>query len=641
MSEKSKVIYTCNKMNRRISEHVYMSLDTRISNLNNNVLVIGGTRSGKTFRFVKPQILAMGTSFVITDPKSELLRDCGGFLRKHGYTIRVLNLLNAESMKSSNRYNPFRYIRTGMDIEKLIENMMANTTPKGAVPQEPFWRDAETMLWQALFYYVWEHEPEGQKNIPRVLELLAKAEFEEDSHGNKKKSELDRMFDALEKSEEERIQRERREGKRARAMDPAVIAYNQCMRGAADTVRTIIMCANARLTRLKSQEILDLLSDDEMDIQEIGCGRNYDGHTKTALFCVIPDNDKTFNFLVGMLYSQIFQELYYQADFRYDGRLPVHVTFILDEFSNVALPDDYCSLLSTMASREISSVIIIQNIAQIQALFDKTWQTIPGNCCTLVYLGGNEQESHKYISEALGKATIRKRSNGVTTGRQGSGSRNYDESGREIMLPDEVRRTEGSKCIVLIQGYQPVLDDKIHTAEHPLFHEMDGTYVHHPGKDRLIEKSRIFIQPDKLKYMKSEEEKTGVQPFIFSMEDLLSIPDEKLEAWEKLDAPLQTAIDYMTEQEQERELMVLQEQAVNNHWEPDLSEMTQEQVLTYAKIKHQGFRKPCIRILMPLIEDGMSCEAIMEMFDPDTSPEEMEKFVDIYLCAQKKEETVS
>lgn len=637
MQKQKNIIYTCNKMNRRISEHVYMSLDTRVSDLNNNVLVIGGTRSGKTFRLVKPQILAMGTSFVITDPKGELLRDCGGFLRKHGYTVRVLNLLNAESMKASNHYNPFRYIRTGIDIEKLIKNMIANTTPKGANPQDPFWQDSETMLWQALFYYVWEHEPEGKKNIPRVLELLAKAEFEEDSHGNKKKSELDRMFDALEQSEEERIQRERREGKRARAMDPAVVAYNQCMRGAADTVRTIIMCANARLACLKSQEILDLLVEDEMDIREIGCGRNYDGHSKTALFCVIPDNDKTFNFLIGMLYSQIFQELYYQADFKYGGKLPIHVTFLLDEFSNVALPDDYCSLLSTMASREISSVIIIQNIAQIQALFDKTWQTIPGNCCTLVYLGGNEQESHKYISEALGKATIRKRSNGVTTGKQGSGSRNYDESAREIMLPDEVRRTEGSKCIVLIQGYQPVLDDKIHTAEHPLFYEMDGTYVHHPEQDRQIEEARLFIHPDLLRHMESERGKTEAQPFEIRVEDLLSIPDEKLEEWEKMDAPMQAAIDYMSEQEQKRELDALAGWAAANRWEPDLLELTKEQVLAYAKFMNKGYSKSCIRILLPLVGEGMAVETAMELFAPDTSPEDLEQFAELYLCAQKKE----
>lgn len=633
---KQTKIYTYNKMNRHISEHVYMSLDTRVSDLNNNVLVIGGTRSGKTFRFVKPQILALGTSFVITDPKGELLRDCGGFLRKHGYTVRVLNTLNAESMKHSNHYNPFRYIRTGIDIEKLIKNMISNTTPKGANPQDPFWQDAETMLWQALFYYVWEHETEGRKNIPRVLELLAKAEFEEDSRGNKKKSELDRMFDALEQSEEERIQRERKEGKRARAMDPAVVAYNQCMRGPADTVRTIIMCANARLACLKSQEILDLLTDDEMDIQEIGCGRNYDGRTKTALFCVIPDNDKTFNFLIGMLYSQIFQELYYQADFKYGGKLPVHVTFLLDEFANVALPDDYCSLLSTMASREISSVIIIQNIAQIQALFDKTWQTIPGNCCTLVYLGGNEQESHKYISEALGKETIRKRSNGVTTGRQGSGSRNYDEAAREIMLPDEVRRTEGSKCIVLIQGCQPVLDDKIHTAEHPLFSEMDGTYVHHPELDRQAEGARLFIHPARLKHMESEKGKTGAQPVVIQVEDLLSIPNEKLEEWENMDAPMRAAIDYMSEQEQKRELDALARLAAANRQEPDLSELTQEQVLAYAKFMHQGFSKPCIRALLPLVGEGLSVETAMELFGPDTSPEEAEQFAKLYLCAQKK-----
>ena len=632
-------VFVCNKMNRQLSQNLYMSLDTRVSNLNNNVLVVGGTRSGKTFRFVKPQLLAMGTSFVVTDPKGEILRDCGGFLRKHGYRVTVLNLLNAETMKTSNHYNPFRYIRTGIDIEKLIQNMITNTTDKNATASDPFWKDAETTLWQALFYYVWEHEPADRKNIPRVLELLSKADFETDAHGNKKKSELDRMFDLLEMEEGERIQKERREGRKEKPMDPAVVAYNQCMRGAADTVRTIIQCANARLTRLKSPEILDLLRDDEMDIQEIGCGRDYDGKTKTALFCVIPDNDKTFNFIVGMLYSQIFQELYFQADFRYGGKLPVHVTLILDEFYNVALPDDYCSLLSTMGGREISSVIIIQNMAQIQERFEKIWQAIPGNCCTLVYLGGNENESHKYLSEELGDGTIRKYSNGVTTGRNGSGSRNYDEVGRKLMLPDEVRRVDGTKCIVLIQGFQPVLDDKIRTAEHPLFYEMDGTYVHDPERDRQIRDSRVFIHPAKLKHMEQEEASSGKEPVIFHIEDLLSIPEEKILAWEKMDMPLQSAITFANERRQRENLVRLQEAEQRNRlWEPDLTGLSKEQVITYVRLEKEGYRKACLQAMLPLIGAGMSAEDLTGLFQPETDPEEIESFAELYLQYNKNKE---
>lgn len=232
------------------------------------------------------------------------------------------------------------------------------------------------------------------------------------------------------------------------ANHPAVKQYNKCMRGAGDTVRSIIISANSRLAFLENKQVLRLLSKDDLNLPEIGIGVNGDGETKTALFCVIPDSDKSYNFIIGMLYTQIFQELYYQADFNCGGRLPIHVTFMLDEFANVALPDDFCSLLSTMRSREISSIIIIQNFAQLKALFKDTWETIPGNCDTFIYLGGNEQSTHKYVSELLGKGTIDKKSSGETRGRQGSSSRNYDVLGRELFTPDEVRKLDNRKCII-------------------------------------------------------------------------------------------------------------------------------------------------------------------------------------------------
>lgn len=269
------------------------------------------------------------------------------------------------------------------------------------------------------------------------------------------------------------------------ANHPAVKQYNKCMRGAGDTVRSIIISANSRLATLENQQVLRMLSKDELNLAELGIGVNGDGKTKTALFCVIPDSDKSYNYIIGMLYTQIFQELYYQADFNCGGRLPIHVTFMLDEFANVALPDDYCSLLSTMRSREISSVIIIQNLAQLKALFKDTWETVPGNCDTLVYLGGNEQSTHEYISKMLGKSTIDKRSRGETRGRQGSSSRNYDVLGREIMMPDEVRKMDNKKCLVFIRGFDPVLDNKYVPWKHPMFSQTaDGNgkpYVHKPA----------------------------------------------------------------------------------------------------------------------------------------------------------------
>ena len=305
-----------------------------------------------------------------------------------------------------------------------------------------------------------------------------------------------------------------------------MIQYNKVVRGAGDTVRSIIISANARLGILENPQILRVLDRDEMDIEEIGTGVDGDKNKKTALFCVIPDSDKSYNFLVGMLYSQIFQELYYQADFNYNGRLPVHVTFMLDEFANVALPDDFCSLLSTMRSREISCIIIIQNLAQIKALFKDTWETIPGNCDTLIYLGGNEQSTHKYVSESLGKGTIDKRSSGETRGRNGSSSRNYDVLGRELLTPDETRKLKNDQCIVLIRGYDPIIDRKFDTFKHPLFKETeDGgapPYVHRIEDTQNTENVKLLNEESLAFYKRKKENGEPVHILELSADELFA-----------------------------------------------------------------------------------------------------------------------
>lgn len=472
--------------NRILSQNVRMSLDTRHTGLNNNVLIIGGSGAGKTFYEVKPNLMQLNSSFICTDPKGEILRSEGEMLKKNGYSVKVINLLE---MDKSDCYNPFSYIREETDVVKLITNLMSNTTPKGSTPSDPFWEKAEGLFLQALFYYVWLEEKPSKRNFASVLKLMGEAEVMEKG----KPSPLDVRMKFLEETSP------------LRENHPAVKQYNKCMRGAGDTVRSIIISANSRLATLENKQVLRMLSRDELNLAELGIGVNGDGKTKTALFCVIPDSDKSYNYIIGMLYTQIFQELYYQADFNCGGRLPVHVTFMLDEFANVALPDDYCSLLSTMRSREISSVIIIQNLAQIKALFKDTWETIPGNCDTLVYLGGNEQSTHEYISKLLGKATIDKRSSGETRGRQGSSSRNYDVLGREIMMPDEVRKMDNKKCLLFIRGFNPVLDDKYKTVGHPMFSQSaDGNgnaYVHSSLEDNTDkEPSFMLLNQKALEY---------------------------------------------------------------------------------------------------------------------------------------------
>ena len=498
--------------NRIFSQNVRMSLDTRKTGLNNNVLILGGSGSGKTFYEVKPNLMQLNTSFVVTDPKGEILRSEGEMLRRNGYNVRVINLLE---MEKSDCYNPFKYIRSETDVVKLVTNLMSNTTPKNASSNDPFWEHAEGMFLQALFYYVCLEMPPVKRNMKSVMELLSEAEVVEKD----KVSDLDARMAFLEATSPL--------GKD----HPAVKQYNKCMRGAGDTVRSIIISANSRLAKLENKAVMRLLSKDDLNIEELGTGANADGRTKTALFCVIPDSDKSYNFIIGMLYSQIFQELYYQADFIYDGRLPIHVSLILDEFANVALPDDFCSLLSTMRSREISCMIIIQNLAQIKALFKDTWETITGNADTTIYLGGNEQGSHEYVSKLLGKMTIDKKSSGETKGRQGSSSNNIDVLGREILMPDEVRMMDNKKCLVFIRGQNPVMDNKYYTPKHRRFSQSaDGngeifTFVPRLA-DNLLEPAYIMLTPEGLKqYEKRKENGEAVYIDALSYEDFMMLDD--------------------------------------------------------------------------------------------------------------------
>ena len=434
-------------------------------------------------------------------------------LKKNGYNVKVLNLID---MAKSDGYNPFRYIREENDVVKLVTNIISNTTPKETAPSDPFWEKSESMFLQALFYYVWLEMPPNRKNFQSVLELLSEAEV--DAKGNDSK--LTKKMKQLAKTS------------KLKQNHPAYKQYMKVIRGAGDTVRSIIISANSRLALLENPQILRILSKDDLHLEELGIGVNGDKHTRTALFCIIPDSDKSYNFIVGMLYTQLFQELYFQADFKNDGKLPIQVTLIMDEFANVALPDDFCSLLSTMRSRRISSIIIIQNLAQIKALFKDTWETITGNCDTLVYLGGNEKSTHQYISEMLGKSTIDKRSTGETRGVHGSASRNYDVLGRELMTPDEVRNMSNKKCLIFIKGFNPIFDDKYIPFRHKNFSQTeDGggkAYIHDPSLNqeslrpvKLLSEKQI----NDIKEYKKENEVVHIMDM--SLEEVMMLDDTK------------------------------------------------------------------------------------------------------------------
>lgn len=501
--------------NRILSNNVRMSIDTSVTGLNNNMLVIGGSGAGKTFFIVKPNIMQMmlNNSFIATDPKGEIARATANMLKKNGYNVKVLNLID---MAKSDGYNPFRYIREENDVVKLVTNIISNTTPKETAPTDPFWEKSESMFLQALFYYVWLEMPPNRKNFQSVLELLSEAEV--DAKGNDSK--LTKKMKQLAKTS------------KLKQNHPAYKQYMKVIRGAGDTVRSIIISANSRLALLENPQILRILSKDDLHLEELGIGVNGDKHTRTALFCIIPDSDKSYNFIVGMLYTQLFQELYFQADFKNDGKLPIQVTLMMDEFANVALPDDFCSLLSTMRSRRISSIIIIQNLAQIKALFKDTWETITGNCDTLVYLGGNEKSTHQYISEMLGKSTIDKRSTGETRGVHGSASRNYDVLGRELMTPDEVRNMSNKKCLIFIKGFNPIFDDKYIPFRHKNFSQTeDGggkAYIHDPSLNQGSLRPVKLLSEKQINDIKEYKKENEVVHIIdMSLEEVMMLDDTK------------------------------------------------------------------------------------------------------------------
>lgn len=473
--------------NRVYSDGLRISMKTSI---NNNVLVIGGSGVGKSFYLLTPNIYQADPkgkypgSFIFTDPKGELLQKNGAYLKNKGYRIRVLNLVSG-AMQESDGFNPFEYIRRESDIDRLIRNIQDNTNEDSSAAENPFWPKAEALLLKSLFLIVWmESELFGwEKSINTVMMLLNKAQIDDNP---KVSSELDQIFDDL-------VLRTIDEPGKG-DMHPAWRAYHKVMVGAADTKRCIVISAHATMQIFENPDIQRILRKDEMDLASIGTGV-VDGkkNVKTALFCVIPDSDTTFNAIAGMLYTLLFQELYFQADFCHKGQLPVPVTFWMDEFANIALPKDFMKMLTTMRSRLISCVIIIQNLAQIKEKYEKSWEEIPGNCDVCVYLGGNEQSTFEYVSKNLGKKTIYKKSTGETKGSHGSSSTNEDVLGRELMLPEEVRELDNDFCVVFVRGKKPILDHKFRTLESPEFElsKKLGSYLH--SQDKQLEQDAFHI----------------------------------------------------------------------------------------------------------------------------------------------------
>lgn len=426
--------------NKILTQNVAIGLDGRRHRRNLNILVCGGSGAGKTRFFAKPNIMNANTSFVCLDPKGELLRDTGNLLREKGYDIKVIDLIN---MEKSHCYNPFVYIRNDNDVQRLVTNLFKNTTPKGSQSQDPFWDQAAQMLLLALVFYLHYEAPEDEQNFPMVMEMIRSGEVMEDN--DEYRSPLDELFDRLEMREPDHI---------------ALKYYRNYRSGSGKTLKSIQITLVSRLEKFNLDSLASITRTDEMKLWSLG-------EKKTAIFAVIPDNDSSFNFIVGLLYTQLFQQLYYQADVVHGGRLPIHVHFVMDEFANVALPDEFDKLLATMRSREISVSIIIQNLAQLKTLFEKQWESIVGNCDEFIYLGGNEQSTHEYVSKLLGKETIDTNTYGQSKGRNGSYSTNWQIAGRELLMPEEVRMLDNRYSLVFIRGERPVRDFKYDILKHP------------------------------------------------------------------------------------------------------------------------------------------------------------------------------
>ena len=426
--------------NKILTQNLRIGLDGRKHRRNLNILVIGGSGAGKTRFFCKPNIMQANTSFVVLDPKGEILRDTGRLLEERGYEVRVLDLIN---MDKSHCYNPFVYLQDDNDVQRLVTNLFKSTTPKNAQSQDPFWDTAASMLLLALIFYLRYEAPVEEQNFPMVMEMLRYGEVREDDDSYI--SPLDSLFFNLETREPAHI---------------AVKYYKNYRSGSAKTLKSIQITLAARLEKFNLESIASLTATDELEIPLLG-------EKKMALFALIPDNDSSFNFLVSILYTQLFQQLFYAADHLHGGSLPVHVHFLMDEFANVSLPDDFDKILSVMRSRGVSVSIILQNLAQLKALFEKQWESIVGNCDSFLYLGGNEQSTHKYVSELLGKDTIDTNTYGKSSGRGGNYSTNYQITGRELMTPDEVRKLDNRYALAFIRGESPIMDFKYDILKHP------------------------------------------------------------------------------------------------------------------------------------------------------------------------------
>ena len=427
--------------NHLLTANVSMGLDGKVHKRNLNTVVCGGSGAGKTRGYCLPNAMNCNSSMVIIDSKGEITRFAGALLQQEGYVVKVLDLID---MSRSHCYNPFVYIKDDNDVQRMVTNLFKSTSPnKNVQSQDPFWDTSAQMLLSALIYYLVYEAPEYEQNFAMVMEMLRAGEVKEEDEDYQ--SPLDELFERLEMKDPEHI---------------AVKYYKNYKSGSGKTLNSIQITLAARLEKFNIPAVASLMMTDELDLTSLG-------EKKTALFCILPDNDSSFNFIIGLLYLNVFQQLFYQADHVYGGRLPVPVHFLMDEFANVQLPEDFETLCSVMRSRNIYVSIILQGIGQLKKLFEKSWQVILANCDSFLYLGGNDEETLKLVNGMLGKETIDTNTYGKTTGRSGSYSTNYQSTGRELLTVDEIRMLDNDYALLFIRGERPLRDRKLDLKKHP------------------------------------------------------------------------------------------------------------------------------------------------------------------------------
>lgn len=470
-----------------LTQHVSIGMDGYKHQRNLNVLVVGGSGSGKTRYFCKPGLMDANCSYLVVDPKGEMLRSTGHFLKSQGYDIKVFDLIHP---RQSDGYNPFRYIREEPDVLKLMDNLVKNTTPPKGASNDPFWEKAEIALDSALMLYLLSEAPKEEQTFEMLMFMLECARVMEED--DQYPTPLDLLFQSLEERDPTHV---------------AVREYKVYKQAAGKTAKSILITAGVRLTAFIFPQYAAIMQEDEMDFGSLG-------ERKRAIFCITPVNDGSMNYLVSMLFTQCFQELYLRADERYDGRLPVPVRVIQDEWANVPQPDSYPKVLATCRSYNIGIDIIVQNIQSIKARYRDEYQSIIGNCDTLLFLGGgNEPESLEFMSKLLGKETISIRTRGQTRGRSGSSSINYQLTGRELMTPDEIRRMPTREALLLIRGESPVRDRKYNIKKHPNYrYTQDGgakPYIHNPPPApdyALTDLPYVFRTLDDFRFLEDEYE---------------------------------------------------------------------------------------------------------------------------------------